>query len=460
MCVTLEPADASLPEEPLKSGCSLSDRQQHRNALRFGLHWSLMYLAAPVVFVGNLNAILLNKLGYSDTIANLPAVTFRWTTGIFLVLFTWYFCQVRLLKPILAIAYAISAAAGLIVILSLLQPYSMWIVVALVVHSTLIGWFLGIAYVFEWEVLSRGVDEQRRGPALMLAFGVGPVLAVVSSIGMQLLLDGQIGPISVRIPGFPWDYALLFGASMLILAIPAISAMRYVIPSPAVEVTRDGLITGVFGGLGDFLSTRLLMFTSIAFMLVILSSTTILPNVVLYTKEALGEAPQRYAGYQFALRFAFKAVAGLVLGWILVRTSPRAGLVATTGLCLAGLIWSLLVPGTWYLLTFGLLGAGELSGAYYPNYLVACSAPSQVRRNLSYAQLLTLPATVGPIFYGMISDCYGLRLSIEVAAVLLAVTILLVQFVLPRRPSIGDSSEPARDPLSVGEKEVCLCQDT
>ena len=80
-------------------------------------------------------------------------------------------------------------------------------------------------------------------------------------------------------------------------------------------------------------------------MLVTLGATSILPSVVLYTKQAIGEEPQMYVGYQLALRFGFKMAAGLLLVWLLVRTHPRAGLTATVFLALAGLAWALLMPG-------------------------------------------------------------------------------------------------------------------
>lgn len=407
----------------------------------------LIYLAGPVLYVGNLDAVLLNKLGYSNEVANLPAAAFMWTTAPVLVLFTWYFCYVRLLKPVLIAAYATTATAGLIVVIGLLQPDTDWLVVALMAHAMLAGWAGGISNVFEWEILSRGVAEHRRGLALGLAFGAGPAMAVLSSLGTQLVLDGAIGPIRISRPGYPWDYLTLFLASVLIMLVPAISATRYVIPAPREEVVRQPLISGVFGGLGDFFKNRLLLITAIAFMLVLLGGTTILPSVVLYTREVLGEEPQMYAGYQFALRFGFKMVAGLLLGWLLARTHPRAGMLATTSLSLAGLVWALLVPGKWYLICFGILGAGELCGVYYPNYLITCSPKSQVRRNLAYAQLLAMPMTLAPVVFGKISDHYGLRCSIEIAALLLLGTIFLVQLALPKRPTInaanGDSAAAA-----------------
>jgi MFS family permease len=202
---------------------------------------------------------------------------------------------------------------------------------------------------------------------------------------------------------------------------------------------REPLISGVLGGLGGFLRTRLLMLVTVAYLLATLGSSMILPNVVLYTKQAIGEGPQVYAGYQFALRFGFKMVAGLLLGWLLAKTHPRAGLLATTSLSLLGLLWALVVPGPWFLVCFGILGAGELYDVYYSNYIITCSQKARVRRNLAYARLLVLPITLMPVVFGWISDNFGLKYSIEIAASLLLCTILLVQLTLPRWPKVSSS---------------------
>lgn len=451
----------SSEDTPLAAAAgALSERQQNRNLVRFAVHVGVIYLAAPVAYVGNLDAVLLNKLGFSDKVANLPIAAYSWTTAAFLVLFTWYFCQVRVLKPALVTAYAVSAMSGLFVIVGLVQSQSTVLVVAMVVRATLLGWFLGVVGLFEWEVLARGVPEHRRGLALSLAYGLGPILAVVSSLGTQLVLDGKLGPISPGKLDFPWDFLTLFLVGHLIMAVPAFSATRYVVPAPRVEVAREPLLAGVFGGFGEFLKNRLLMSASIALLLMIFGYA-ILPNVVLYTKEALGEPPQNYAGYQLALRFTFKATSGMLLGWMLVRTHQRAGLVTTTSFCLIGVLWALVVPGKWYLLSFGILGAGELYYVYYQNYLVSSSPPSKVRRNLAYASLLALPMTLAPVIYGLISDNYGLRVSIAVAAAVLACALLVVQLALPRRPSVrrleGDPLDTSQD--SHSQVEV-ICHGT
>ena len=69
------------------------------------------------------------------------------------------------------------------------------------------------------------------------------------------------------------------------------------------------------------------------------------------------------------LRFSFKVVAGAVLGWVLTRTNPRVGILATSSIFLVAQIWAMCVTGPWYLVAFGLHGAGELVGVYAPNYI-------------------------------------------------------------------------------------------
>ncbi len=372
-------------ENSAASDCPLSTSQQTANLVRWAAHVGLVYLAAPVAYVGEVDAILLNKLGYSDKVANLPTAAFFCMTAPFLVLFTWYFCQVRMLKTILVASYGVVAASGLLVAAALLHPCSNWVVAALIAHAMLMGWCLGIIGLYEWEILARGVSERRRGLALGLAYGVGPVLAVLGSLATQLLLDGRIGPFSVGKLDYPWDFFTLFLGSVLVMGLPAISAAYYVVPMPAVEIVREPLVSGVFGGFRDFIENRLLLLASVAMLLTVLGATTILPSVVLYMKSVLGEAPQKYAGYQFAMRFAFKAAAGVVLGWMLAKTHPRAGLSTTTGLCLGGLIWALITPGKWYLLSFGILGTASSIMSIFK------TTSSPVRRRPRFAGIWPIP---------------------------------------------------------------------
>ena len=58
--------------EPAGDDCSLSAAQQTRNMVSFAGLWCLIYLAAPVSYVGVTHANFLHALGESDTVANLP----------------------------------------------------------------------------------------------------------------------------------------------------------------------------------------------------------------------------------------------------------------------------------------------------------------------------------------------------------------------------------------------------
>jgi hypothetical protein len=120
---------------------------------------------------------------------------------------------------------------------------------------------------------------------------------------------------------------------------------------------------------------------------------------------------------------------------LLVRTNPKVPLLVTIGLQMAGILWVLFVPGYWFLLAFGINGAGELFGVYYMNYPMLCSPKTRVRRNLSFLVLLSSLVGLAPIFYGWISDTWSLRVSFWAALVLLFCTTVMVIFKLPSRPS-------------------------
>lgn len=109
------------------------------------------------------------------------------------------------------------------------------------------------------------------------------------------------------------------------------------------------------------------------------SSTVI--TMTLYTPEALGLASSEFAGYQGALRFAFKMLAGLGLGWLLTRHSPKVGV-------------------------------------YFPNYVSSLSKPDRIRQNLAYMQVMSLPIGLTPAVFGVISDTAGHVISFVVALAL------------------------------------------
>jgi hypothetical protein len=230
------------------------------------------------------------------------------------------------------------------------------------------------------------------------------------------------------------------------MALGAFLCGRFVIPLPSQEVARQPFLVGVFGGLGAFLGRRAVRLAMLA-AVAVLMGYTVISNLTLYTREILHEAPAQFAGYQNTVRFACKAAAGLLLGWLLSRTQPRASVLITALAGLAGVLWAVVAPGHWFLLSFGLLGAGELFGIYVTNYILCCAPPAQMRRYMAFTMLTLFPAAAAGTLLGSISDLYpgakadGFRVSFVVAAGFIGAGIVLV-LLLPRRPG---PEEPVRE---------------
>jgi MFS family permease len=438
--------------------CPLSPREQTRNILIYAANWALMYLASPVTYVGLVQATLLKRLQFDDKICNLPAGVYLWTTSL-PVLVVWLFPQIRQLKPLLVASLLVTALTGALAAVAVLFLGPAWVLAALVTGAALLGCSNGVLATCMWEVIGRGVSEKRRGQALGLAFGAGPVLAVVASLVSQALLPRETEGAPPPLLPYPWNFAVVFGSSVPILALGALLSSWFVIRRPPVEVARQPFVAGIFGGFGQFLGYRLILIAAIAYILVY-SGNMVMPNITLYTKEAIGRPAEDYVGIQMALRFGFKIVAGFCLGWLLIKTNPKALLLATGGLTLAGVTWALVIPGYWFLISFGLLGAGELFGVYYLNYILGCSPKSRIRRNMAFTSLITLPVGFASILYGGISDTlgqpdkkFGFQMSFVAAMTIIAAAILLVlSLPVQPRPREADMDDLDRAALAAKKK--------
>src|SRR2546423_5411216 len=112
---------APLPQGARGEDCPLDRGTQTRNLLLFAACFGANYLAAPVGYIGVLQASLCKRLGAGETVANLPLSIYLGTTA-FTVLVAWWFPLVRQLKRGVVICYAINAASLAVVAALLVSP--------------------------------------------------------------------------------------------------------------------------------------------------------------------------------------------------------------------------------------------------------------------------------------------------------------------------------------------------
>lgn len=404
------------------------------------LKWSLVYLAAPVLYVGFVQAGLCKRLGASDFVANLPSSAYLLLAA-FPMIIAWAVPQVRYLKLVMTIGYIMTGVMGAITAAVLWLPVSDGIRIGVVIaHAAVVACSSGTAWVFEWELLGRSISESRRGTLFAITFSVGPLFAVLGSLASQLIVNDEVfgwtPSFWQQIP-YPLNYTALYGATLPLMFLVAWLVHGYVVPLPSVEVSRQPFVKGVFGGFGHFINHRLILIACVAYLL-IYSGTMIQNNMVLFTREAVGLAEDTFVGYQLAIRFGCKVFAGLMLGWLLKVTNPRMNLYVTASLVTCGVLWLLITPlfgaGMFFLVAFGFNGAGELMGAYFPYYVLCLSPKSQMRRNMAFVMLLSAPVAFAPVLYGAISDAWSLTASFWVALGVMIAGLILVAATLPARP--------------------------
>lgn len=445
------PADVSSPND-----CPLSIGHQRRNMALFAINTGLIYLAAPVVYIGVTQATLCKQLGANDRISNLPAALYSWMT-VAPVLIAWRFPQSKALKPLLCGLYSIVAVTMILVGVTLTSALADSGKIGFVVAEAVVsGICMPTAIALQWEALGRGVALHRRGIALGLTYSVGPLLACVGSLGQQLILDRKLGIGSwsweLEPSEFPSEFAMLFLIAGPLLAVAAILSSRFVVPplplvAPVAAADRP---RSSFG-----LSKRDARVLGIAALVTVLAYTgnLILSNMTNHAPNVLGGEGQRLAGYENALRFGGKALAGGCFGWLVARSHPKAGMLATMCVYYLAVVWALFIRSDWYLVAFALYGAGELAGVYCPNYILAASRPRDTRRNMAWSTMLMAVSGPAGFLFGWLADRYGVenhyapgvgyQISFGASALLIGVGIVVAVFFLPSRPRPDEPEPPA-----------------
>ena len=472
------------------NACPLAWPEQRRNLALFAACTGMQYLAAPALYVGITQAPLCKTLGADTRTANLPATLFFAMTAMPAIL-AWLSPRVASLKRNLMLCYLTSALMLATLAVALLLPLPNSVKLAMVIlQGGVSGAVMPAAIAFLWEVIGRGSDESRRGLVLSLGFGLGPILAALGSFAQATLLGGDMYFWKFSGIEYPWNFVTLFGAGTPVMLLAAWLSQSFVVPPVDRELDRESL-----SAVSPLLIGVPLMFTSVALLhsasvwsneslrllgyvaafiaasaivyyfrallrqrvLLLATIVTILvyavngapSNMNLYSEQILGHSPEKNAAVQNLLRFGFKAIAGGALGWLLTRTNPRAGILATATICLASQLWAMLVTGPWYLAAFVIFGAGELIGVYSPNYICSASRTQDLRRNMAFATMLMVPAAPAGYLYGAIVDyvkqqeltafgmdsvALGFRLSFLISGLLILSGIVVAVVFLPKKP--------------------------
>jgi hypothetical protein len=338
-----------------------------------------------------------------------------------------------------------------------------------ILHGAVFGAANGVLLTAMWDSLKRGASTSRRGAAMALAFGAGPLLACVGALLQDAVFEGRLlGGRSFGLT-FPDNYMAMFAAVAPLMLVAGVAYSLFSLPAVAEQAEESvSPLAEIATGIKQFLRNRYLWCAVVIYVVVYSGGNAIFPNLSLHAKTALrGEEQIRkdmnaYAtialqqqplaaatssgyfitvpepdtlGIQNFLRFGCKAIAGALLGWLLAAASPRATLFATTGVLLLGMGWALYSTGWWFMATFGLLGAGELFGAYFPNYVTTASEKRFVRVNMAYLSVLSALIGFSSLAFGAISDAYGRIASFYVAAGLLVFALFLIQVLLPADPT-------------------------
>jgi len=388
------------------------------NGWIFTLSYMCIYFAAPVLYVGIVQAALCDKLGATRAVANLPASTYS-LGQIAPLLFSWLIPH-RWERDTVVAANVMTCSLLAAVFLSLVFPVGPDARIAiLTVQGLLQGLSGSTSHVFMIQCLSRGTTEQGRARALQRTFTITPILAVAGSLLAQYVLN----PGLPFLP-YPWDFAFLYGIGAPCMLGVALLSRNYRLKEIPDE-PRQPFFAHLSGSIRNYAADATLGRVWIAYLLFYVA-LGITANLSLYTREALGRDPKDFSGLVMAIRFGLKAVCGVWIGWLAVRHGLRTAVLGTVGLTLAAGLWAWIAPGYAYLLAFGFLGGGELGGIYIPNYVSSLSPLADGPRNLAIITLAAPASSFAPVLHGFLTDAFGFPASFALAIAASGVALCLI----------------------------------
>ncbi|MEJ1972462.1 MAG: hypothetical protein WDM96_08425 [Lacunisphaera sp.] len=407
---------------------------ERRNGNIFALTQILTYFAAPVLYVGVVQAAFCDKLGASAMVANLPSSTYL--LGAVVPLFCAWLIPARLEKRLVQVSYVAVTVSLLLVCAVVFLPAPNWLRLTVVIGQGLLLGVLGsIINMYQLKCLARGTTELGRARAFKFAFGLGPVAAVLGSLFAQMVL-------AEKIPGL--RYPVNFGVLYLV-ALPCMMACALLMRGFRLAEVADEKAPSFLAFLGHstraFCQDRRLVVAWLAYLLWYCTLGG-LTNLSLYTREAVGRSPLELAGFVMALRFGLKSIAGFGLGAIAARRGAWAAMVGTVVFVGLGISWPFVSSGYGYLAAFGLMGAGELGGVYFINYVISLSNPAHTTRNLALLSLVGPVSSIAPPIYGSLTDAFGFKASFAFGAITALAAFVLLLRDRPKPAAIGPVSGP------------------
>jgi hypothetical protein len=381
----------------------ITPAMDRHNGTLFQVMYMAIFLAAPISYVGVVQAILCNKLGSNAAVANLPQATYL--LGGFAPLILSLVVPHRLERAVVVWANGITAALIGVVFLALVANLPTWVpLTVLVVQGLLQGISAATAQVFVFQCLARGTTLEGRNRAFKRTYFLSPICAVAGSLASQRVLNGGLHSVK-----FPYDFALLYVCGCACMVIATVCGALFEL-APLADEPRHSIYRELSDSVRGYIGSRPLVLLFCVYSLWY-CAVNITPNLALYAKHALGRDPTEVSGWIMALRFGCKAVGGYALGAIALRAGLRKSVMMCSALLVAGILWGWIVPGYAFLLAFGLLGAGELGGAYIPNYGVALSRPESTARNVSILTLASPVSSFSPALFGVLADRLGFGAS-------------------------------------------------
>jgi MFS family permease len=393
-------------------------RVEVRNGLAFTVVTVLTYLAAPVMYVGVVQAALCAKLGANATVANLPSTVFI-LGGV----------APLLVSSRIPIRYERATAAGAMVggavlvgamAMILMLPAPNVVKIGFVIAaSSLTGVLSLIQQTYVMQCLKRGTSLVGRARTLKIAFTIGPIAAVLGSLLAQYLLHTHAADGNSLV-----SFAILYFVGVPCLLISAIFTSRMQL-SDAPDELKPPFI--------KYLGQTMRAVARYSPLLLICAIATIhnlgmsvMPNLALYGTERTGRSAEELVGFMLAARFGAKSIAGGLFGFLAERRGTPAALVALEMFLLTAVVVGSFATGYSYLAAFAFIGGAELAGVYQPNYCLSISRTETGARNLSVLMIISSLASIGAAIHGLLSDFVGFRASFLFAGLCAVVALALI----------------------------------